>query len=41
MTQIDWAKNHGKIIHEGVLEDLLKEVSLLEDKVRKLEGDNI
>lgn len=41
MTKIDWEKNHGKIIHEGVLEDLYQEVSILKDKVRKLEGDNI
>lgn len=41
MTKIDWEKNHGKIIHEGVLEDLVKEVSVLKDKVRKLEGEDI
>lgn len=41
MTEIDWEKNHGKIIHEGVLEDLFKEISELKDKVRKLEGENI
>ena len=32
MTEIDWEKNHGKIIHEGVLEDLLKEFSELKEK---------
>lgn len=41
MTEIDWEKNHGKIIHEGVLEDIVKEISELQDKVRKLEGENI
>lgn len=41
MTKIDWAKNHGKIIHEGVLEDVVKELSELQDRVSKLEGDNI
>lgn len=41
MTEIDWEKNHGKIIHEGVFEDLLKEIDVLKDKVRKLEGENI
>lgn len=41
MTKIDWEKNHGKIIHEGVFEEILTEVSVLKDKVRKLEGDNI
>lgn len=41
MTEIDWEKNHGKIIHEGVLEDLVKEISVLKDRVRKLEGENI
>ena len=41
MAKIDWNKNHGKIIHEGVLEDLYQEVSVLKEKVRKLEGENI
>lgn len=41
MTEIDWGKNQGKIIHEGVFEDLLKEISGLKEKVRKLEGENI
>lgn len=41
MSEIDWEKNHGKIIHEGVLEDLYQEVSVLKEKVRKLEGENI
>ena len=41
MAKIDWTKNHGKIIHEGVLEDLYQEVSVLKEKVRKLEGENI
>lgn len=41
MAKIDWEKNHGKIIHEGVLEDLYQEVSVLKEKVRKLEGENI
>lgn len=41
MTKIDWEKNHGKIVHEGLLADLLKEIDVLKDKVRKLEGENI
>lgn len=41
MTEIDWEKNHGKIIHEGVFEDLVKEISELQDRVRKLEGEKI
>lgn len=41
MAKIDWEKNHGKIIHEGVFEDLFKEIDALKDKVRKLEGENI
>lgn len=41
MSEIDWEKNHGKIIHEGVLEDLVHEISKLKDRVRKLEGENI
>ena len=41
MTKIDWEKNHGKIIHEGVLEELYQEVRVLKEKVRKLEGENI
>lgn len=40
MSLIDWEKNHGKIIHEGVLEELYQEVSVLKEKVRKLEGEN-
>ena len=39
MTKIDWEKNHGKIIHEGVFEDLYQEVSVLKEKVLKLEGE--
>lgn len=41
MTEIDWEKNHGKIIHEGVLEGIVKEISELQEKVRKLEGEKI
>lgn len=41
MTEIEWKKNHGKIIHEGVFEDLYQEVCELKEKVRKLEGENI
>lgn len=41
MSEIDWEKNHGKIIHEGVLEDIAGEISKLKDRVRKLEGENI
>lgn len=40
MTRIDWEKNHGKIIHEGVLEDLYQQIDYLKDRLRKLEGEN-
>ena len=41
MTEIGWKKNHGKIIHEGVFEELYQEVCELKEKVRKLEGEKI
>lgn len=41
MSEIDWEKNHGKIIHEGVFEDLYQEVCELKKKVRKQEGEDI
>ena len=40
MAKIDWEKNHGKIIHEGLLEDLYQDIEDLKDRLRKLEGKN-